>query len=461
MIQLDLKDSSTFANNTDDSHKKNYDRAATSCIIAVDELQRQFSEGKVKLLSLSHYYVHKDIECPIWYKIENTITKHGKAIPNETIFYSSHYIGYCNIKDVSITIRPRFGEELQNYLLNFACNLYIPKGNSGYKSTQNHNPGFLLIALLWKAMLEKAIRVGQIPKQYIEDSKQISTFRGHLNIAKHIKTSLINASKFFCTYRKLTLNNIINQTIRYTFSILTSQKSEISSAIIRINEYDKKLAMFDVSNSPVKISDIDKIRYTKLNYAYKPVMSFSRAIIAHHEAVQNPNLSNAEFAYFIDMAEIWELYLLKLLQQNLSNEYYIYSPNARYGDYLLKNGYREIRPDIMIEKDNHVVMIIDAKYKNYKEFGQNSKYGVCREDLYQMSTYLYRYGKENDSIVGLFVSPVYNSKENDIHSFEHNPKHRIGLLNLNLEKGNTNIEDLKGEEENFIKNIKNILGSTK
>ena len=430
-------------------------------MVAIDELQRQFSEGKIKLLSLSQYHVQNDTECPIWYKIDSTTIKNGKEVPDRTLFYSSHYIGYCNIKGVPITIRPRFGEALQNYLLNYACNLYIPQGETGYNSTSEQEQGFLLIALLWKAMLEKAISFGQIPKQYIQKSERIPTFRGHLNIAKHIRTSLVDASKFFCTYRKLTLDNVINQTIRYTYFLLSKQNSGISAAIRGISEYDNKLAIFGVNNSPVGLNDIDKICYTKLNYIYKPVMSFSRAIIAHREAAQNPNLSNVEFAYFIDMAEIWELYLLKLLQQNLDEEYSVFSPNAGYGDYLLEGGYREVRPDIMIKRNDQIVMIIDAKYKKYQSFGKTAEYGISREDLYQMNTYLYCYGKGNEPIIGLFVSPVSNLVEDDIHTFKHNQKHHIGLLNLDLQGADKDISKLHEEEKRFIGNIKELLSGKK
>lgn len=38
----------------------------------------------------------------------------------------------------------------------------------------------------------------------------------------------------------------------------------------------------------------------------------------------------------IDIAELWELYLLRLLQRNLSPDYYVYSPNALSGGVSLR-----------------------------------------------------------------------------------------------------------------------------
>ena len=61
---------------------------------------------------------------------------------------------------------------------------------------------------------------------------------------------------------------------------------------------------------------------------------------------------------------------------------------------------REIRPDIIIEKNGRKAMIIDAKYKKYSTFGFTSKnfQAVSRDDLYQMIAYLYHYGSNNENL---------------------------------------------------------------
>ena len=454
-IQLTLKDSTLFG---EDRPSKDY-REATACIAAVDELARQFSNGKVKLLSLSSYHVSNNNECPIWYEIISTITapKIDCVIPATTIFYSSHYIGYCHIKDVSITIFPRFGEKLLSYLLNYACNLYIPHAKMSYHSLQSEQKNFLLMTLLWRAMLEKAINYGQIPKQYITESKLIPNFKGHLDISKHIHSSLVNNNQFYCSYRKLSYNNIINRTIRYTYSLLSKNNSGFSTAIEKINGYDSKLASLGVDNIPVNVDEIDNIKYTKMNYIYKPVMNFSRIIISHKEVEQNGKNGNVEFSYFVDIAEIWELYLIKLLQKNLSPDYRVFSLNTGDGDSLFNSDYRKIRPDIIIERNGAVVMIIDAKYKNYRSFGRTAALGISTEDLYQMITYLYHYGYESKPIIGLFVAPVSNIISNDINILKNKSNHKIGLLNLDIVSVGEDIPLLRNQEQIFITSIKKLL----
>ena len=103
-------------------------------------------------------------------------------------------------------------------------------------------------------------------------------------------------------------------------------------------------------------------------------------------------------------------------------------------------------------------MIIDAKYKNYTCFGKTSEHGIQRDDLYQMSTYLYHYGKKDKAIAGVFTSPVACSKD-DIHSFSENRNHYIGLINLNIAGANDNVAKVHDYETEYVDEILNLLNT--
>ena len=160
----------------------------------------------------------------------------------------------------------------------------------------------------------------------------------------------------------------------------------------------------------------------------------------------------------IDIAELWELYLLRLLQRNLSPDYYVYSPNALSGDCLLEGGMRTIRPDILIEKDGNVILIIDAKYKYYSQVGKTGAKNGCvhRDDLYQMNTYLYHYGRGR-RIAGILTSPVKES-DSALHRYANNTEHRIGVVNLNIHSCGNDVGKIHEEERSYVKRILDILG---
>lgn len=432
-----------------------YHEQCAAYMNTVDRLQHQIAAGQMEIVNLQTYNPRSEIESPVWYEIKSYSEKRGYKVVNECQFYSSHYIGRYSHEGYAIIINPRFGN-IFNYLVSYASNIYIPYGESEI-SFNSQNNSYWLIALLWKAMLNRALTTGQIPKEYITVTKNQKNYHGRLTIAKHIRANLCDATRFYCSYKKLSMNNTINRVIRSIYIILKNKG--LSSLVAEFEAYDKYLCSMGVGAEVVDIHEIDDIRYTRLSAPYKPVMELSRTILANHKAESSNDKSvNSDVSYFIDIADLWEMYLLKLLQNNLPSEYYVYSPNTGFGDSLLEGGIREIRPDIIIEKNGRVLMIIDAKYKDYTQFGKSALFGVNREDLYQMTTYLHHYGKEDQSIIGLFTSPVPCS-EDDVHAYSHNKNHRIGLVNLDIVNADDNIELLHKNEQIYLDNITKILTS--
>ena len=433
-----------------------YHEQCAAYMNTVDRLQHQIAAGQLEIVNLQTYNPRSEIESPVWYEIKSySEKKSGYKVVNECQFYSSHYIGRYSHEGYAIIINPRFGN-IFNYLVSYASNIYIPYGESEI-SFNSQNNSYWLIALLWKAMLNRALTTGQIPKEYITVTKNQKNYHGRLTIAKHIRANLCDATRFYCSYKKLSMDNTINRVIRSIYIILKSKG--LSSLVAEFEAYDKYLCSMGVGAEVVDIHEIDDIRYTRLSAPYKPVMELSRTILANHKAESSNDKSvNSDVSYFIDIADLWEMYLLKLLQNNLPSDYYVYSPNTGFGDSLLEGGMREIRPDIIIEKNGRVLMIIDAKYKDYTQFGKSALFGVNREDLYQMTTYLHHYGKEDQSIIGLFTSP-FPCSEDDVHAYSHNKNHRIGLVNLDIVSVDDNIELLHKNEQVYLDNITKILAS--
>lgn len=436
---------------------------------AVDRVNQEIKNNKIDFFSLGGE-TKQIFDTLIWYQIDSTRGAKSKVV-NKATFFTSHYIGYysTNIDNetIDIKIEPRFGKKVLDYLISYAYGIYLPKGMSSSSSKKSNS--LWLIALMWKATLNRAITKSQIPKAYQKEQKNIDTFKGQLNISKHIQHNLFDKSKFYCNYRKLTMDTVINQTIRYTYYLL--EKQGFGNLLKDTAEYDLMLSSFGVQRRTVPLHKIQNIRYSKLNIYYKKVMELSGLIIKSQSKTSDiTSNSNDGFSYFVDIAQLWEEYLLKVLQRNLP-QYEIYSPNERGGMNLFEDGSREIRPDIIIEKDSKVIAVLDAKYKWYKKIGKYADIdnSVSREDLYQMATYLYHYSQENEKILGLFISPT-NQKDEDIKTkvLSHNSHHQIGVINLDIEQFNHDNstsdeqvefskEEIQKEEQKFIAKIKGLL----
>lgn len=446
MLNLELKDCrSTIVG---------YHQQPEALIQAVGELDAQFKSNSVDVISLADYRQRDEYESPVSYDIESYTTLHGHTVVDKCRFEASHYIGRYRKGDVTITINPRYGNDIFNYIVGYAANVYIPDGASDVSFGHQAN-SYWQIALLWRAMLEKALRNAQIPKQYQRVTKNQRYFRGRLDVTKHLRTNMFDSSRFYCTYEKLSMDNVINRTVRTVYKILCLKG--LSDVVGEFENYDKRLAAFGVLDD-VDLDDIRGVRYTRLTDAYRPMMAISAIILNHRNASDSKASDEKGFSYFIDLAELWELYLLRVLQRHLPKDYCVYSLNKTKGDYLLRGNMREIRPDILIEREGTVVAIIDAKYKGYQRLGSTSMQGVSREDLYQMATYLYHYGQPDCRVVGILSSPTHD-EDGDIHQLSRNCSHAIGLVNLSID--GKSVAEIRKEEQRYAERIMQAINSKK
>lgn len=445
---MDLKDSTIIGFEPEGVNYHN----ATAYIRAVNDLNKQFDGGKIDCIHLYNYGRVETNEHPVEVEVTEYTTLNGNPVPDRCSFTTSHYIGYYGNSDVSLRILPRFGD-LFSYFLGYAANVFLPIGQSGLSSAGGNS--YWLLAILWKSLLNSALTTGQIPKTYIEEHKNLKTYRGRLDIQQNIKNNLVDQSRFYCTYRRLSMDNTINRAVRHAYRVLRDKG--LSGILAEMSAYDQRLESFGVKDIVSNLKDLDNIRFTRMNAVYQPVVNLCKTII-NNDAASFEEGERENFSYMIDVAELWELYLLRLLQRNIPSDYYVYSPNALSGDYLLEGEMRTIRPDILIEKDGQVVLIIDAKYKRYSQIGKTgaAMVNVQRDDLYQMNTYLYHYGK-GKRVAGIFTSPVEDT-DKELHRYANNPEHRIGVINLNIDSCSNDIDKIHAAEEAYIQRILKILG---
>lgn len=353
--------------------------------------------------------------------------------------YTSSYIGSCIIDGVKINIEPRFGNQALVRMLSCAANIHIAERDANI--VFNGNDMLWILALIWKALLHKALENANVPRTYIKEKKNIRNFRGRLDINSHIRANIADASHFFCAYREFSINHIINRTI---LAVLRLFDQHYGQLMHEFNAFAERLATFGVSREDVLPEELDKITYTRMNEAYRPLMELSKVILEGYGAGTGGQKNMDNSAFFVDMSEIWELYLEHVLRKGLSPKGYEVSSANVLGqeDFLLQCRKRMIKPDIIIRKDNIPMMIIDAKYKRYDEFGAYAGYNgsVSREDLYQLITYMHHYGQnnfasgENNKITGLFTAPAkMKSGDAEVYRLKSNPQEQIGLVNLQVE----------------------------
>lgn len=422
---------------------------------AIDRLNQDHAEGKIRYISLSG----KALQTPnlsrlIDYRFSNYRSVHGNPLANALQADVSHIIGsyttHVSDWNVEIAIGPRWGNGILSHLLRYTTGIHSPPSPSG-GGQQDRDSAEWLLALAWVSTFRHAMRRSHIPKEYRIRHSHGPFFRGRLDVARQIRDSINDASRFHCVDAPLTVDTTINRTIRCVFRLLSSHRAYRELLRDAIG-YDQQLAGFGVADADVALESIRRIRYTRTTSGYRPLMELSRALLQRFSA-KHQTQGNQGLSFFIDIAELWENYLYAILVRELPPGYTVHNPNERGGEALFTDGSRHIRPDLIVYREGIPVAVIDAKFKAYKRIGRTADNGsISREDLHQMATYLYHYGTPGRPITGCFVTPI-PTDDNARKSLAGQANHYITVIGLPIDDAeNSWIHDgrLRSLEGKFV-----------
>ena len=394
-------------------------RYGASTILAIDNLNANVHSSRLQCYSLNGAKRDEFLPDLIGFRATQMTSKGNKTYFDEIKFTTSHYVGQaCVVVDdntIRFRIEPRMAKPIWRYMLKSSARVYLPESLHSLGMESDADDTEWLLLLMWRNAFERAMKLVSVPKAYVWRHSNLRCFKGRLDVPRHLMSNLTDQSRFYCSYKPLTFDNTINRTIRMVYRLLLNSTLPVK-AYLSIAEHDARLASFGVGNEGVSLRDIDSISYTRHTEPYRAVMNLSKLILRGYGAGEVEGAGKGP-AYFVDVAEIWENYLLSVFQKRIS-EYRFVSPNEQNrNDWLLENA-RRVRPDFLVYgKDGELIAIMDAKYKKVDRIGTTAKDSgaVSREDLYQMATYLYRYGDPEKEIAGIFLTPYSENENSDLH----------------------------------------------
>ena len=251
-------------------------------------------------------------------------------------------------------------------------------------------------------MLSKANKHG-IPKNNKKQTFKGSKIRGRLNGRGSI-IPLYTERNLVSNYWEKTPNGAIVKILKQAYKIL---KHEYGIAHIKASHAAsnalEQLFSSDVSASYISANEYKNIVYKNIYKSYKPVVDLSWDIIKRKNfGNKNDNKSDG-MSFFLDMAEIWELYLKNIIRKKLAPAGWNLR-NDIIQTYAQKDFRRKLIPDIVFQK-NSSLLVWDAKYKrmHYEYFDYD------RSDFFQIHTYMNYYSKNYNVIAGGLLYPL--SKE--------------------------------------------------
>ena len=340
-------------------------------------------------------------------------------------WWSSRYIGEANFKhndqEYKLTIQPRFGELFLFRMFEEIFNIRLT--HSTNKITKSTDIQFLIrkvISFIWVQLLANANKHG-VPKKNVTRSYQGSKIKGKIDITKTIQ-SLTKLNLITSSYKEKAVDSTISSIILRAYKIL---KSDYGLDSINLPD-NAQNALNDLFLETKDVGNISSHQYRNIVYkdiyiSFKPLVDFSWDIIQRKNILnqEKNNKQNKGFSFFIDMAEVWELYLKSLLKKKLQPQGWkqIEANHFIYKDKFYR---RSIIPDIVLLNGNKSI-VLDAKYKRMHFFGTE----LDRTDFFQIHTYTGFYSINSNLITAGLLYPI-TSKADSTKLLSHHSKGLFG-----------------------------------
>lgn len=172
-----------------------------------------------------------------------------------------------------------------------------------------------------------------------------------------------------------------------------------------------------VSNETINKALKSKALQNPIFAPYKKVLEYARFIINGNNIEEKKDGKNETYGFIINVAELFEIYITKLLQKEFSG-WSVESPKIELYDKPKMFYQRKIIPDIVMKKDNDV-MVFDTKYKKMTMQGknQNGAGDVDRNDFFQINTYMSYYQNQGYKVLaGGLLYPMEKFIQNECHA---------------------------------------------
>ena len=380
-----------------------------------------------------------------------------------------NYIGKFVWQGLEIDIKSRFSNTFLERMLNFANDIFLDDVSiTGNKVDKDFDISKYIIYYMFIQNLEKAFLLG-LPKAYKSIEHHEMKLKGKIDINKFIKYDIPFQGKISSVSREQKEIQEIIDVLYKAVKIIDKNNKAFLKNISHIKTHLKQYKSNNyVSNETINRALKSKALQNPIFAPYKKVLEYARFIINGNNIEEKNDGKQETYGFIINVAELFEIYITKLLQKEFS-DWYVESPHLRLDEKFGKTYLysRKIIPDIVMIKDKNVI-VFDTKYKKMNfNYVKGNGVDVDRNDFFQINTYMSYYQNQNFNVkIGGLLYPIEKSfKENkDIcHS-----QTWFGNLNTKFIVDGIDLSDLKEDKENkfsqlakreqkFIEGIKNLL----
>ncbi|MDH5681531.1 MAG: McrC family protein [Spirochaetota bacterium] len=365
---------------------------------------------------------------------------------------TGNLIGYIKCSDYSLKISSRFGDQFLRYIISDAEGFLELKDSGG----ESYNEGYeWLLAYIWNIKLKRAYRLG-LPKKYIQKKESISRVRGTIDCLDYYRNK--TSGKYLCKYREHSYQNAAVKLYIEAYKAIEKysfcqETRNIYNTFLTINQGTKR-TLKELLNTP---------HFKNPFYQdYNVLIDLSKQVLKQGGFDFDDQHDSS--AYLFDISMLFEYFIRKLI--NRSGIHLLSKQDTKHTiPSGILNGYkRSLEPDLVINTENGVY-IFDVKYKSF-----DFKYGVKREDLFQLHTYLGQYSNTYTLKGCGFIYPISENRWEKKMPGQNSGLIQDVIKQQNIEipfyvlfliipnDDNTNfLQSMSNQCEAFVKNINKLI----
>lgn len=342
----------------------------------------------------------------------------------EFIIQTGLYAGVLFHKGCKINITTKYGDTFLKRMLNFVNDIYVDNEHIKAKKDETENQFLFIIAHLFIQALEKAVVLG-LPQQYEKHQERSHKVRGSIDFNNYLKRHIPFQGKLTTTFReRIYVQEIVDVLYLALRKLESVFGKEIHSRLLGLSQllkqhYSGRFASYETIQKAKTHQSINNPMY----HSFKKVLEYAEIILLNKDVMADNEKQNlATTGYLFDIAELYEIYLEKLLSRNFPN--WFVSGQVEIPIYQQQFYRRFMFPDlIMKHKVSGKIIALDAKFKKMEM--QNKD--IDRADLHQIHSYSGYY--QNDLVASGLIYPLskkidfeyshteslYGSTSNDVH----------------------------------------------
>ena len=223
--------------------------------------------------------------------------------------------------------------------------------------------------------------------QPVEDN--LPCLRGRILFPQHIRENLVNRARFYVSYDEFTADRPANRLIHSTIHKLIGSVRRPSNQQLL---HQLRICFADIPVSTRLESDWQRHRVDRSMPHYEAVMQWVGLFLFNHGLTTFIG-KHVNQALLFPMEEIFEDFVASCFRR-YQRRFFVRKQGPQEPLATIDNkAVFYMKPDIsLIERDDGVRFILDAKWKRINEDDSDRKHGISQADMYQ----LFAYGKKYD-----------------------------------------------------------------